>query len=364
MNSKPVPESFDSQVLKHNDSYIRVNITEVLLDGLITDETRILPFIAPIKPRYAFTISKTSRVYFCSGVKEVESPVESGCIILPVDGKISFVSYIKPQEAKQLRTWSLFTQYGLTTCHIQNATVLQKVDENTQYCKQTLKITLREEHNWGCLQLRCVVDELRYNRQNYHIGDILTIFVYKTHADYESLPFPPMVSMTRFADQNYAPLIPGQLFQIIPPQGCAVVDKQLVGDKCLTYHSKEQIGKIPGMFVYRYECIRIPDEYQLLLVEGNIFAAILLPTVFQEKNHYFTIIPEPHKQVQILCYNLNGIRLRFIKDVPIVKRYNSNYIDLQRVNTELNELAIGIGSRKVQILTVIRDNGTLELKCE
>src|SRR6185437_3653596 len=105
----------------------------------------------------------------------------------------------------------------------------------------------------------CSRHGLQYGNDAYFQNELLTVYFHRSKEDYQDAPYPPMVSLSKLYDQNYVPLVPGQMLQIASQVSTTSVDDlQSKGDRCLFFDSQDRLTKNGKYWAYRYECVRVP----------------------------------------------------------------------------------------------------------
>jgi hypothetical protein len=168
------------------------------------------------------------------------------------------------------------------------------------------------------------------------------------------LPYPPLIVLSRLAQQNYVPLVPGQILEVIPEQGIGgFEDYQKEVNRVLRFHSQEPIGYKGKWHCYRFECVGLPSQMEYLYLPAeHAGSALLLPPIDcgTAGNNPTIFIPYPQSSVKVVADNLQSVRIRFLKDIPRVE-YNNRSLDIPDVNTELKEIHVRF-LKRIAILNI------------
>jgi len=343
---------------------MRVEVTEDKSDSLTVPEARIRPgLIDPVKSvqdRAWLSGNRPKKLYpYCSPDKEIGNPVDGSVIVAPGECKVMIQSQLLKSEGGS-KTWGVFTKYGISAQQIQSVVVSE--DGNYETVTQVFRVNYAENSGWGCLILRCMNETLVYGSECYKQNELLTLFFHRTREDYEQAPYPPMITLTRLQDQNYVPMLPGQMLQIVPNVGTTGIDDyQSNGDRCLLFNSIERLTKNGKFWCHRYDCLRIPTNHQSFFVKGESSASVIIPPVHCHDKDIFVVVTEPYKSVKVDCSNITSLRIRFARNIPVIE-HPTKFMDIPRANTQVHELAVTF-LQKLDTVTILHENGTCSLSC-
>lgn len=347
-------------------SFLKVVITEDRSDSLVVPEARVRPgFLDPhnrfLDRAYQADNSPKKIYYAANAGREIDSPVEGAVVISQGECHVVIRSRIAHADAgKPVKTWAVLCRYGVNTA--QPAAVLVRQEGTDDIVTQVFRVTYTNNSEFGCLTLRCTNESLTYNKELYRQNDLLTIYFHRTKEDFDAAPYPPVITMTKLADQNYVPMVPGQILQIIPNLGPVEVEEyQSQGDKCLLFLDKEQLTKNGKLWVYRYECIRVAEMHQPLFLKGEQSCSVIVPPVLCDDKDVFAVITEPYKSVKVWCDNILSLRVRFAKDIPVV-RWPSKIMWIPSANTQMHELKLNFHKRLSTVI-LANENGTCSIVC-
>jgi hypothetical protein len=273
----------------------------------------------------------------------IVNPVNGGVVIGSGETEMSFRSHIStPGKNEKPKTWTFLSRFGIRCQMVGDPEIRDVQERGVAFSElvQNLRVELDDEAEWGCLQLRCVADSLTYSRNRYKSGQVLTVYFYRSVEAFESVPFPPLITLNAVVDQTVVPLAAGRVVQVIPPPDSVIVDLQEVGDRCLLFDSKERVGVNNRHLCHRYRCIRPPHRQQHMYVSGpNTTAAILLAPVFPTETGAGVLVVEPYRSTVIPCEDITSLVIRFARQIPKVT-LPTNYLDVPRVNTKTNEMFV------------------------
>lgn len=344
----------------------KVEIVEDKSDDLFVAEARIRHgLVDPVRPTLdkAYVESnRPKRVYYFSSVdKEIENPHEGSVVVMPGECKVMIQSQVGHSDVSSgVKTWSVFTKYGLTVTQPQAVIVRQ--DGTFDVATQVFRVNYADNADWGCLILRCCNDNLIYGKDIYKLNELLTIYFHRTREDFEQAPYPPMLTLARLADQNYVPILPGQMLQVVPNIGSTdIEDYQANGDRCLMFRNYERLTRNSKFWCNRYECVRIPDDHQALWVRGEQPASVILPPVHVDGKDVFCVVTEPYRSVKLDCNNITSMRLRFARNIPVIE-YPTKFMEIPNANTQLHELNVRF-LKKLGTVTIHNAKGTCSLSC-
>lgn len=351
----------------------RVEIVEDKSDGLLVAEARVRPGILPLAsalPYKAYGGAKEpKKVYWYSSIdKEIESPVDGGVVITPGECKLMIQSKVtRPADGQNIKTWVVLTKFGLSVSH--PGAIVSRSQGEQEETTQVFRVNYADNAEWGCLVLRCTNDFLLYGNESYERNELLTVFFHRSQEDCDKAPYPPMVTITNLADQNYVPMLPGQIVQIVPEAGTTGIedyqnrndDTQAKAERCLIFHSEDRLTKNGKFWVYRYECLRVPEVNQMLFIQGEKTASVIVPPLRCDGKDVFAVITEPYKSAKISCENLTSLRIRFMRDIPMVE-FPNKFIECPLVNEERHELVVNF-LKKLGTLTVTNAKEECSISC-
>ncbi len=343
-------------------SYLRIIITEDCSDSLIVPECRVRPGCFDPSSKFIDKAyrenNRPDRIY--TG-KEIDCPIEGSVIISQGDCYISLRSRIARGEInKPVKAFSVLCKYGVTVSQPQ--AVLARQDGNDDVVTQVFRVNYTNNKEFGCIVFRCVADNLIYNKDKYYQQELLTVYFHRTNEDYGLAPYPPVVTLTTLQEQNYVPMVPGQVLQIIPNTGeVEIEDCQSDSDRSLLFLDKEQLSKNSKFWIYRYQCIRVSEVTHPFFIKGEQTCSLIVPPTMVEDDDFFTVVTHPHKTVKILCSNLTSLRLRFVKDIPVMY-WPKKAVEIPSVNSSLHELKIKFHKR-ISSVNLLNENGTCSISC-
>lgn len=339
-------------------THLHVEIREVDGNSLLVAESRVVPFNLTDRPRTAV-----------AGVGPRVSPVvvyESGMVVNPSNGAaiispevtLTFsVIVAKPTNGQKVVPWAVVSTHGTEATWAAESSAHSSFKEEHRL---TCQAVLADDHEWGCIQLRCIEDHVEYGRKTLFYNDLLTVFLYRNREGVEDTPFPPMLTLCPLADQNYAPLRPGQMLQVVANQSALVEDHQSSGDRALLYYNQSRVGRSTSLVCHRYECLRQSAEHQILYVNGPSSAGVIVCPICQTGDDYYCYVFNPYNTV-VDCVNLTSVRLRFATAIPRIKSVPSNYLDLTAANSLHNEITVRF-VKPLRSLLVSQDKGVLTFK--
>lgn len=356
-----------------NESYVRVSIIENCRDdSLIVPECRIRPGYFDPNNRFIDKIyhadNKPNKVYLANNpTKEIDCPIEGSVIVFQGECNIILRSRIvrdqqsensnKPNKNK---TFAILCKYGVVAN--QPSSILVRQDGADDIVTQVFRVSYTDNAEFGCIVFRCAGENVTYGKDVYRQNELLTIYFHRTREDYEVAPYPPVVTLTHLQEQNYVPMIPGQILQIIPNLGeVEIEDYQTQSDRSMLFVNKEPITKNGKLWVYRYECIRVAETVQLFFLKGEQTCSVIIPPIFVDDKDLFVVISQPYKNTKIVCYNIVSLRFRFVKDIPVV-RWPKKMIYIPSVNSCLHELNVRFHKR-MDSVNVVNENGTCSISC-
>lgn len=345
--------------MSKDDHHFEVRIAEVAGQGLLVPEARIASFLPPPKPAGWQTASTApGRLYSATPGQTVTNPANWSAVV-GSDLKLALsVTAFRPPTGEIKKCWQPLGHYGLSV-NVESS-VTRVIDASYEQHTGTAHVRLLDRHDWGCLQVRCGVDRLTYSHTQFSYGDILTVFVFRDADALKSGLFPPMVTIANLADQNYAPLVPGQLLQLVTSPGAIVEDMQTPNDRCLMFRDQSRPGRSGGFTCHRYECHRVPAVHQHLYVAGTDSAGVILPTIHRNGKDTFVYVTQPYRRTYVACDNLTSLRVRFVKDIPRMK-LPTNYLDVPVVNTQLQEITLRF-VRPLRSLLIQSEKGQVTFK--
>lgn len=354
-----------TSVLPAKSMHRRVVITEDCSDSLIVPECRIRPGYVNLNNQIfnkTYKVDKPDKVYLAiNSGKEINCPVEGAVIISSGECYVILQSRVaRKTDNKSIKAFSVLCKYGVTVNHPQ--AVLVRQDNTDDVVTQAFRINYTNNAEFGCIVFRCANERLTYGKDVYLQHELLTIYFHRTREDYDVAPYPPVITLTHLQEQNYVPMVPGQILQIIPNLGeVEIEDYQIQGGRSMAFVNKEQLTKNGKLWVYRYECIRMSDTTQLFFVKGEQTCSIIVSPVLVDGDDLFVVVAHPYKTVKIICNNITSLRLRFAKDIPIV-RWPVKMMCVPSVNSTLHELKVKF-HKQLDSVNLQHEDGTCFINC-
>lgn len=335
-------------------SYNQVKVNEVKTDSLLVEEA-CLKKVFPIRQENKVkSLNKPQKIFFISS--EIENPPENSALINCFESRLLLLSIIKSSvNGEHRRTWKLFSNFGLDIILPNSLTIKPLEDQKMEVIEEVFKINYKEGFDWGCLQLRCLSDNLIYGKEIFRRNELLTLFFYKGFDDLGNYPFPPILTLTKLGDQNYLPILPNQIFQLILPYNEKLEDYQTKVDKCLKYRGSYKVKK-NNLVSHQFECFAVPQSNQLFYSQKG---SLIVPN-FKESDVIF-VVTEPYKKVKILAENVKRFILRFAKEIPIIK-VDPHFFKIEYVRPKNNELMIEL-LRSVYCICIESIKGSCFLTC-
>jgi hypothetical protein len=348
------------------DSHMLVKITEDRSNTLVVPECRIRSGYREHKNQFLDQAyrgkNKPNKVYLSVGTgNEINNPVEGSVIISQGECRVVIETRIaREEENKPIKAFTVFCKYGLTATHPK--TVLVRSDGNDNVVTQVFSINYTDNSEFGCVVFRCVNEKLSYSKDNYKQHEMLTVYFHRTRSDYENAPYPPVITLTNLQEQNYVPLVPGQILQIIPNTGEVIIEGCLdKADPSLSFINSEPINKSKKLWVYRYECLHISTTTEPLFLKGEQTCSVIVPPILFDDDEIFSVISHPCKTAKIVCCNITSFRLRFVKDIPIVQ-WPAKMIEIPSMNSVLHELKLKL-LKTVESVYMVNDNDICSMSC-
>lgn len=341
----------------------RIVVKEDRTNTLAVPESRVRPGFLEMANTFGGNLcgSKPKRIYDLEeGDSKAQNPADGSVVIFTSDCEVMLQSVInKLKEGQDPKGWAVLTKMGV---NVSLELSLTRPQGQGEVFSQYFKVSYNGEGDWGCIVFRCG-ETLCQDDKYYKEGDILSIFFFKDHDRYEAAPYPPVVTMTRLSDQNYIPMLPGQILQLVPPAGSEEIeDHQSGSDRCLIFHGKETISKSKNIWVQRFECIRPPEVYLPFFVRGEkASCSVIVPPLHQDGKDVYVVVPEPYKKVRIDCTNLTSIRVQFARAIPVIDM-NRQQIEIPEANTDLNMLVVNF-LKQFGTLTIESTLGKCEMAC-
>ncbi len=344
---------------------LRVAFSEVVSDSLIVGEAKVSPFIKPVvtkKERNVLLHRPPTRLYTSLPEHDLPNPLDGSVIVLPGEGRVMIGSVVqRPTEGqKTVKTWTVLTKYGLTVQQA-NSGYASQVNKQWDSVTNTLKVALLDGYEWGCLQLRCMADTLHYGDRKFSKDEILDFYFHRDHDGASSIPYPPMVNLFQFSDQNYIPLVPGQILQVLPSIESQIDDLQEMGDRCVMWSGQDRVGKSNNWRCFRYECVQIPQRSQHLYIKGKENYCVIFPPIYRSGKEVFVVVTEPCRCVRVDCSNINSLRVRFAHNIPKVQCPN-NYMEIPYADTSINELKVAF-KKTLRYVVIQYENNQVEFRC-
>jgi len=337
-------------------THLHVEIREVDGSSLLVAESRVVPLNQIGRPRSAPPGPRVSPVFvYESG--QVANPNNGAAIISPEVVLAITATVAKPVNGQKAVPWTVVSTHGTEV-----AWSAETVPHTTLREEHRLvgRAVLADDHAWGCIQLRCIEDHVGYGGKTLFYNDLLTVYLYRSRSDMEDTPFPPVLTLSPLEDQNYAPVRPGQMLQVVANQSAMIEDHQSAGDRALLYYNQSRVGRSTSLVCHRYECVRQPTEHQLLFVSGPSSAGVVVPPICQDGDDYFCYVFNP-RQTLVDCTNLTSVRLRFAAAIPRIKSIPSNYLELVGVNSRCNDVSVRF-IKPLRSLLISQDGGALTFK--
>lgn len=352
-------------------SHQQIIIREINSDDHLADE-RVIPFVKPprvVLNRQSFFPNKLnlpSKMFFHPS-KPLKSPCNYSLTVTENDCTFELSSYLptptRKAEDKMKPAWGKILKYGVDAEFVGSCSMQKQENREEILCKQTLRVALEDNQEWGMVQLRCQNDVMRYRGVRHSCNDILTYFFYRDLEVVNKTVFPPMIIANRFYEQNYFPIIPGQLLMVISDSDYTMFDMQAEGYKCFRLEDEHSMG---SKFAAIYHCVDNPQVRETLLmsnvsVEPHHHIGVFMPTVYTQEDLTYMIMFEPRAAIYVNCENINALCIRFINDIPVIRE--CEHARIERVNTEMHEVLFVL-DKELQGLTVCKKNGRIEFKAE
>lgn len=361
----PTPAASFSVLPAEKPTYLKVVITEDRSDSILVPEARTRPGFLDPASRFLNKSYQAEngpkKFYFAAAAtnREIEAPVEGSVIVTSGECHVVLKSRIPRTEAgKAVKAWAVMCKYGVSTCQPQAVLVRQEgVDD---VVTQVYKVNYTDNAEFGCVVFRCTNETLTYAKEEYKVNELLTVFFHRSREDADAAPYPPVVTLNRLQDQNYVPMVPGQILQIIPNIGeveIEGVEKQ----SCLAARGSESLSKSGSLWVYRFECVRVPELAEPLFLKGQQTCSVIIPPLLCDDKDVFAVITEPYKSVRVMCENLTSLRVRFARDIPVIK-WPVRQVDIPTANTQTHELTMRF-TRRLDSVNMLNDKGTCTVSC-
>jgi hypothetical protein len=318
------------------DEYNIITWHELTGKGLYTGGSRVIPFKKPLYKKHDYSpVSFPANIcYDAVYGHAICNPIKQSIIILPIESILSLTSVVAREYGK-VNTFTLFAKYGLKIA-LNKGFSYSAVGNNQESIQENMSVAILEGHDWGCLQLRCVNPTLEYNKCRYGADSLFTFYFYKNTFVIDEVPYPPIVTVIHLDDQNYVPLLPGQVVQVVAPEKSVVEGN----NKSVLFCEKSAIGK--NLRCYRYECLHPLTQPEHLCVSKDpaTDCNVIFPVIDVDKEEASILISEPKGVIRVICYNINSMRVKFDKNIPKAIQYNSESMELRDVNYKLKEIKI------------------------
>lgn len=343
-----------------------VEIKEIHSGEFLAEE-RLIPFERPPRKVLANDSVFNRKLHLPTKVyAKVCDPIKNPCnysaaIIDDNECLLEMSSFVTTRVNfdKKPRVWGKLIRYGVNA-EFANACSFKKEDENL-VCKQTLKVSLQEGHDWGMIQLQCQNNELYYRGKVYSQGSRIILFFYRSMEELNDLAFPPIIVASKFYTQNYLPVIPGQLLMLISGKEYSMQDD--FGNTRQIFQILDEVRE-QDKYAIIYSSKSMPEERECILMtdDDKSNLGIFVSPIYKQGDMTYTVVLEPAGVVFVNCENVNMICIKFIKEIPVIRNHHSQ-IEIVMVDVDEHEVLLSL-HKSVQGLTIVKKSGTIDFYTE
>lgn len=324
----------------------KVNIEEIgsdILEGVnLKPLVRPASFYTPIAERVIEHRQPPKSGVFFNKLCDKHNEVKKGIYSIKMQSEAKFNDLMKSEA------WVPFNTEGLVNFAGRGSTITSTTTRWDRVTQQ-FEVSVEDKQQAPYVQFLCAGKTIKYNDTIFRRGDIITVFV--KHPKYPDFPEPPLLTIIPENDQTYVRPRPGQLLQIVTPDGTKVefnknLDSsiQSKGQKFIDCPETHEIMDCALRCDY-FKCISPAFNQETIFVRSDGTTRVVIIPYFDESDNA-PIIVNPMAKSTIYGYNLEAFTLRFLAHNYLPIKYQSSAC--MTSYSHMNE-SLGIYEVKVKV---------------